>query len=174
MRARRAIEPALLESARGGDQHALLAVLAAAQPDIQRYARRSCRIAADAEEAAQEAMLILYRRMGSLRVIEAFSGWLFAIVKRECLRLARITLRWTPLDPLEDSERLARRPPEELRIDIALAIQSLPEAYRETVLMRDCEDLTIDEIAARLGATREAVKARLHRARKLLREYLSA
>jgi RNA polymerase sigma factor (sigma-70 family) len=56
---------------------------------------------------------------------------------------------------------------------VANAIQSLPEAYREIVFLRDFEELTIDGIAERLELTREAVKARLRRARKLLREYLS-
>ena len=69
-------------------------------------------------------------------------------------------------------QRFAQVPKPELRIDIARAIQSLPEHYREIVVMRDLEELTIDEIAGRLGSTRETVKARLHRARALLREYL--
>ena len=68
--------------------------------------------------------------------------------------------------------RFAQVPKPELRIDIARAIQSLPEHYREIVVLRDLEELTIDEIAGRLRATRETVKARLHRARALLREYL--
>ena len=59
-----------------------------------------------------------------------------------------------------------------MRLDVARAIQSLPEHYRAVVVLRDLEELTIDEIAARLAATRETVKARLHRARALLREYL--
>ena len=69
-------------------------------------------------------------------------------------------------------QRFAQVPKSELRIDIARAIQSLPEHYREIVVLRDLEELTIDEIAGRLAATRETVKARLHRARALLREYL--
>ena len=60
----------------------------------------------------------------------------------------------------------------DLRIDLARAIQSLPEHYRAVLLLRDVEELTIDEIAARLTLTREAAKARLHRARRLVRDYL--
>jgi len=48
----------------------------------------------------------------------------------------------------------------------------LPPHYREVVLLRDVEEMTVDEIGAALALTREAVKARLHRARALLREYL--
>ena len=57
---------------------------------------------------------------------------------------------------------------------IEAAIQSLPEHYRKIVLLRDVEEMTIDEIASTLALTRESVKARLHRARGLIREYLLA
>jgi RNA polymerase sigma-70 factor (ECF subfamily) len=57
-------------------------------------------------------------------------------------------------------------------VDLANAIQSLPPNYRDVVLLRDVEELTIDEIAQSVGASREAVKARLNRARLMLREYL--
>jgi RNA polymerase sigma factor (sigma-70 family) len=50
--------------------------------------------------------------------------------------------------------------------------ESLPEHYREVVLLRDVEQMTIDEICVALGLTRESAKARLHRARTQLREYL--
>ena len=66
----------------------------------------------------------------------------------------------------------SQTPQLELSIDLARAIESLPEHYREVVLLRDVEELTINEIAERLGRTREAVKGNLHRARLLLREYL--
>lgn len=52
------------------------------------------------------------------------------------------------------------------------AIQSLPDHYREVVLLRDIEELSIDEIAGVLGLSRESVKARIHRARLMIREYL--
>lgn len=52
------------------------------------------------------------------------------------------------------------------------AIQSLPDHYRELILLRDIEELSIDEIAGVLGLTRESVKARIHRARLMIREYL--
>lgn len=62
--------------------------------------------------------------------------------------------------------------PEDIRIDLSRAIQSLPAHYREVILLRDIEEMSIDEIAAVLGLTRESVKARIHRARMLIREYL--
>jgi RNA polymerase sigma-70 factor (ECF subfamily) len=52
------------------------------------------------------------------------------------------------------------------------AIQSLPEHYRDVLVLRDFEELTISELAARLDLTRAGVYCRLHRARELVREYL--
>jgi RNA polymerase sigma factor (sigma-70 family) len=162
---------AVLASAQAGDRDAILSLLESAQPNIRRYARKSCRLVEDAEEAVQETLLILYRRVGTLRTAASLSGWLFAIVRRECIRLGRLSSGMLPID-FENDARLARMPLDDLRLDLADCIQSLPQAYREVVLLRDVEVMTIDEIALRLSATRETVKARLHRARKLMREYL--
>jgi RNA polymerase sigma-70 factor (ECF subfamily) len=68
--------------------------------------------------------------------------------------------------------RLEHLAPEDIRIDLSRAIQSLPDHYREVILLRDIEELSIDEIAEALALTRESVKARIHRARLMIREYL--
>ncbi|RDJ98533.1 hypothetical protein DLM46_32925 [Paraburkholderia lacunae] len=54
------------------------------------------------------------------------------------------------------------------------ALESLPVDYRDVLLLRDFEELTIAEIAERMGATVPATKSRLHRARTMAREYLLA
>lgn len=167
-------DESLLEAARGGDREAILSLLTLAQPDIRRYAAQTCHASDDINDAVQEALWVLYRRIGTLRTVTAFSGWLFAIVRRECWRLARKVMgQPTDLEEVENSEKFAKRPAMELRIDLARAIESLPDHYRAVILLRDMEELTIDEIATALGKTREATKANLHRARLLLREYLS-
>ncbi len=73
-----------------------------------------------------------------------------------------------------EAEHFARMPQDALRIDLVRALESLPGMYRETLLLRDMEQMTIGEAAARLGITREATKSRLLRARALMREYLRA
>jgi RNA polymerase sigma-70 factor (ECF subfamily) len=163
----------LIASARDGDAAAITSLLAAAQPDIRRYARATCQTA-DVDDAVQDALCLLHRHIGRLRVVSAFSGWLFAVVRHECARLAKRAFgRGTPLEVIENHVEFAARPDHELRLDLVSAIQSLPPHYREVLVLRDLEELTIDEIGARLGATRETVKARLHRARTLAREYLA-
>jgi RNA polymerase sigma-70 factor (ECF subfamily) len=162
----------LIAAAQAGDLDATVALLTVAQPDIRRYARLTCK-ADDVDDAVQDALWLIHRRIGTLRTLSAFSAWTFQVVKRECLRLAR-KLKGTqlPVETIEDDLRFSSRPAPELRLDLAAAIQSLPGHYRETIVLRDLDELTIGEIAARLGTTRETIKARLHRARALVREYL--
>lgn len=163
----------LVEAARLGDRAAVAALVAAVQPDVRRYARAACRASSDVDDAVQDALCILSRRVGTIRTAQALGAWLVVVARRECRRLER---RWglrheTVEEHLEDPGLLTR-PETELRIDLASAIASLPPHYRDVVILRDVEEMTIDEMAEARGLTREAVKARLHRARALLREYL--
>ncbi|MBH5396873.1 sigma-70 family RNA polymerase sigma factor [Bradyrhizobium sp. CNPSo 4010] len=168
-----AISPNLFEAARLGDAGAIARLLETAQPDIRRYARATCRSSADAEDATQEALWILFRHVGTIRSLLAFSAWLFSVVRRECLRLARRAGVVPAVDEGEAEAALLLRPEADLRLDIAAAFEALPPHYRDVALMRDVKEMTIDEIAAALGTTRQTVKARLHRARALMREYLT-
>lgn len=163
----------MIEAAQRGDPAALDRLLRRCQPDIRRYAYRHCLIS-DVDDAVQETMLILSRRLRSLRTVAAFSGWLFTVVRRECRRLERRVFGLEALDETRMEEWLATRPDEALRIDLVRALESLPGHYREIVLLRDFEGLTIRAMAARLGLGVAATKSRLHRARELVREYLVA
>ena len=160
----------LVERAIAGDQAALVGLLEAARPDIRRYARAACR-ANDVDDAVQETLWLVYRRVRTLRAVSSFPAWLLAIVRRECLRLAR-RFGVVPAGAQAEEDAVLAQTEAGLRLDVAAAIQSLPEHYRMIVVMRDLEERTIDEMAESLDLTREAVKGRLHRARTLLREYL--
>ncbi|GLQ94449.1 RNA polymerase sigma factor [Dyella acidisoli] len=161
----------LLKDARAGDADAINQVLALCQPDIRRYAQRTCMIS-DVDDAIQESLIILSRRISSLRAVAALSSWLFRVVRHECHRMARKALRVDPWDDERAETYLSVHSSEELRHDLAAALESLPPHYREILMLRDIEELTINEIAAQLGESRAATKSRLHRARQLTREYL--
>lgn len=163
----------LLRLAHAGDRDALERLLRVCRPDVRRYAQRHC-LVSDVDDAVQEALLVLSRRLGSLRALAAFSGWLFRVVQRECRRLARLALQHDPYDEARLEHWLAVQPTDTLRLELAAALESLPADYREAILLRDFEELSIAEIAARLALTPAAVKSRLHRARTLAREYLLA
>lgn len=168
-----AIPSDLFEAARLGDPQSISRLLETAQPDIRRYARATCRSSADAEDAALETLWILSRHVGTIRSLLALSAWLFSVVRRECLRLARKAGLARPIDESEAEALLLTRPEADLRLDVAAAFEALPPHYRDVALMRDVKEMTIEEIAVALGASRQTVKARLHRARALMREYLT-
>lgn len=161
----------LILAAQTGDQAAIGRLLAVCQADARRYARRHC-MASDVDDAVQESLLVVAHKVKGLKAAAAFSGWLFTVIKRECQRLARAVFRTDTLAEEEREHQLLSQPDQALRMDLAAALESLPAHYLEVVLLRDFEELTIADIAARLGETDSTVKSRLHRARTLVREYL--
>ena len=166
-------DQAMVQAAMAGDQQAVVSLLTIVQPDVRRFARAQCRTSSDVDDAVQEALWLLYRRIGMLRVAGALSSWLFTVVRHACLRLASSAFHKTlALDDYDNDLRFASVPTADLRIDVAAAISSLPPHYREIIVQRDLQEMTIDEIGAALNLSREAVKGRLNRARALLREYL--
>lgn len=163
----------MFAAAQAGDPLALDLLLRQLQPDIRRYARFQCHRGSAIEDVVQEALIIVYRKVSSVRDAAALAGWVFRVVARLCMLPALALLRGTEqIEALQDSTRFATLPQDELRIDLVRALESLPAMYREVVLLRDMEQLTITEIAQRLQITREAAKSRIHRARSLVREYL--
>jgi len=167
------LAPDDLEAARAGDRLALERVLVHSRQNLRRYAEFHC-VINDVEDAVQESLLLVSRKLRDLRQLECFASWLFRIVKRECNRLKR-GLRMLTGDAITENILPVVYPEQvEWRHDVAAALESLPAHYREVVLLRDLEGLTIAEMADQLGLGREAVKSRLHRARVLAREYLDS
>ncbi|RQS25292.1 sigma-70 family RNA polymerase sigma factor [Burkholderia sp. Bp8992] len=161
----------LIMAAQTGDAVAITRLLAVCQADARRYAYKHCH-ASDVDDAVQESLLIISRKVGGLKAAAAFSSWLFTVIKRECRKLSRMMFKHDPLPDEVAEELMLHRPDDALRIDLAHALESLPAHYLEVVLLRDFEELTIAEIATRLGEQPGAVKSRLHRARELVREYM--
>ncbi len=144
----------------------------------------------DAEDAAQEAVLKALKNLPSFRAESKFSTWLISIVINEArgrLRHARV-LKFESMDAApEDSEGapmpavisdwrevpLAALERKELRQMLQAAIASLPEIYRETILLRDVEEFSIAETAATMGVSEGVVKTRLLRARLMMQKILA-
>lgn len=162
---------ALIEAARAGDKAAVERLLVMFQADARRIAYTQCASVADAEDAAQESLLVIYRRIGALRAIGSFSSWMFSIVRHECRRLIRKVRRQT--DPIDaGTQFLVYHSTPELHSDLADAIQSLPDKYRDAIVLRDFHEYSIQEMAEQTRLTRAAVKSRIHRGREMIREYL--
>ena len=124
--------------------------------------------AAEVDDLVQEVFLQAWRRIGSLRQAAAFGGWLAHIARNRATDYHRRSAATTELpDSLASADARAS----EARA-VLEAIKSLPEAYRESLLLRLVEGMTGPEIAARTGLTPASVRVNLHRGMKQLREKL--
>ena len=167
------IPPQTFAAAQAGDPAALEQLLIQLRPDIRRYASYQCKRSSAVDDVVQEALIILYRKVGTVKSAAALGKWLLKVVSRLCMLPALVFLRsMEEVTALENSPHFASMPTDELRIDLVRALESLPAQYREVIVLRDLQEMTINEIAAHTGVTREAAKSRLHRARALVREYL--
>lgn len=122
----------------------------------------------DADDVVQDVFVAAYTRIAELRDPAAFGSWLAAIARNRAtdyLRHARIEVDIPEQLPGGD-------PIEAETIAVLDAIRKLPDAYRETLLMRLLEGMTGQEIADRTGLTPASVRVNLHRGMKMLREKL--
>ena len=144
---------------------------------------------AEAEDAAQEAILKAFAHIGQFRAESRFSTWLIQITVNEALmrrRKAHSEIMepigehqdedggYTPRDFADwreiPSEALERK---EIRQRLAEAVATLGEKYRQVFVLRDVQHLSIEETAEALGISRASVKTRLLRARLMLRDLLA-
>ncbi|MEZ4400186.1 MAG: sigma-70 family RNA polymerase sigma factor [Kofleriaceae bacterium] len=157
----------LVEAARGGSAAAFTTL-------YQRFHRAVHAVAlarvgaADAGDVVQDVFARAWAKLDTVREPAAFPGWLMTLARYRAIDRARAR------GPAASERDLAVSPPPTSEAAAALrAIRALPEAYRETLLMRLVEELTGPEIAARTGLTPESVRVNLHRGMKLLRERLA-
>jgi RNA polymerase sigma-70 factor (ECF subfamily) len=123
----------------------------------------------DVDDLVQEVFLTAMRCLTTLREPAAFPGWLAAIARNH----ATDHLRRRGPETVELSDNVAASADESQRARVVLdAVRSLPEAYRETLILRLVEGMTGPEIAVRTGLTEGSVRVNLHRGMKLLREKL--
>jgi len=126
----------------------------------------------DAEDLVQDVFMSAMRQLRGLRAAASFKGWLGAIARNRAIDYHRESRDKVPLEETAD-----RLPAAESRQDAFLvmgAIHGLPEAYRETLIMRLVEGMTGPEIDERTGLTPESVRVNLCRGMKMLREKLES
>jgi RNA polymerase sigma-70 factor (ECF subfamily) len=180
-------DEALVRLAQGGDTRAFDELVVRYRDKVYRLALRILRHEEDAAEALQEAFLSAYRGLKNFKVESTFSTWLYRVATNAALmryrrrREGHISLEQSQ-NPNGDGEPLAipdwsAQPLEELldsetREVMGESVQRLPEDLRTVFLLRDVEELSNAQVAEILELTVAAVKSRLHRARKSLREDL--
>lgn len=129
----------------------------------------------EVDDLVQEVFLLAMRRLVALREPDAFGSWLAAIARNRANDFHRAArpADELPKDPETVGSRAATSAVGHAEAVAALnAIRELPEAYRETLVLRLVEGMTGPEIAARTGLTPASVRVNLHRGMKMLREAL--
>jgi RNA polymerase sigma-70 factor (ECF subfamily) len=186
----------LVARARANDVAAFEELIGRHEEKIYRLAMRFTRNETDAAEILQETFLSAWRNLSGFEGKAQFASWLYRVAVNAALMLLRSQKRHpqvavedvTP-EALTEAARDAgpglnagtdwsRRPDEqfqseELRSQIQLAVDQLPESQRSVFLMRDVDGLSTEETAELLGVSLPTVKTRLHRARLALREAIT-
>jgi RNA polymerase sigma-70 factor (ECF subfamily) len=122
----------------------------------------------DVDDLVQDIFLAAYLRIRELRDPAAFGGWIAAIARNRATDHLRQTRQDVELPP----ELPGGTPIEPDTLAVLQIVRTLPEAYRETLLMRLVEGMSGNEIADRTGLTPASVRVNLHRGMKMLREKL--
>jgi len=173
----------LVERAREGDVAAFEKLIAKYQSKVYTFAFAFTGSPDFAQDLAQEALVKVYKSLGSFRFQSAFSTWLYAIVRNTYLdavksRAGRERALEEPLTEREVAElhdfataeeRLLAK---ESRRTVLRALRQVPVAYRTVVALADVQGLGYEEIAGALGVPVGTVKSRLKRGRDALKDVL--
>lgn len=125
----------------------------------------------DAEDLVQDVFVMAFRKIATLREPKAFAGWLGAIARHSASEFHRSAFQQTAAHTEATREtKSGTAVPEANALTVLELIQALPDAYRETLVLRFVEGLTGPEIAQRTGLTADSVRVNLHRGTKMLRE----
>lgn len=160
-------EAALVEAARAGDREAFTRLYDSYAPLV--HGVLLARVPyGEVSDLVQDVFLAAFRKLGHLRDAERFGPWVAMIARN---RAADFYRRARDTEELHEGlSRGAGRPAE--AAEALEIIRNLPEAYRETLVLRLVEGMTGPEIAARTGLRPASVRVNLHRGMKLLRERL--
>lgn len=173
-------EERLISHAVVGDSAAFSELMTLHERRMYAVALRICANREDAQDCLQDAMLRIYRSLGSFKGQSSFSTWVYRITMNTCLdELRRRKSRnatsldnlldngWSPSDNDNAPEKYAMASEQRRVIDRAIA--ELPEDMRSAVVLRDVQGFSYDEIAEMLEANIGTIKSRISRGREKLR-----
>jgi len=179
----------LVERAKSGDQSAFRAIMEQNNRRLYRVARAVMKDDTEAEDVVQETYLRAFFNLSKFRGESSLTTWLTRIALNEALGRKRKQRAMVTLETVEtaqqtsaqiiqfpamntetDPERSAAQ--NEIQRLLERAMDALPEPFRVVFVMRDVEEMSIEETAFHLGIRPQTVKTRLHRARRLLRQSL--
>lgn len=171
------VEPGLIKAAQAGDGEALVTLLRQIENHVYRTAYYIVNNEQDAMDAAQEALIRIYTKIGTYEEKAQFKTWVQRIVTNICIDKFR---RNKPTVSIDEHELVFqdRHSVEEdvmssyTSQDIRTAIDKLPDHHRAVVVLRYLQDFSYNEIADSLDLPLNTVKSYLFRARQQLQTYL--
>jgi len=122
----------------------------------------------DVKDIVQEVFLAAYKNLDGLRDRNAVGAWLAKIARNHAAEYYR---KARPTEELSE-DLSGKHNPKAEAVEIMRTIRSMPETYRETLVLRLIEGMTGNEIAERTGLTPESVRVNLHRGMDQLRQKL--
>src|SRR5215472_13040277 len=161
------LEASLVRAVRAGDREAFGRLYSMYAPMV--HGILLARVPwAEVDDLVQDVFLVAFRKVRMLRDYNAFGGWIAMIARNRAHDFHRRSKKTEelPQDIAAESQTEAGTDAER----ILGTVQALPDAYRETLVLRLVEGMTGPEIAARTGLTPASVRVNLHRGMKLLRE----
>lgn len=162
-------ESALVAAVRAGDRDAFARLYESFSPLV--HGVLLARVPYDeVSDLVQDVFLVAFRKLGSLRDASRFGPWVAMIARNRATDFHR---RKRETEELREEATRGGSAVAEAREALEI-IRSLPEAYRETLVLRLVEGMTGPEIAERTGLQPASVRVNLHRGMKLLRERLGA
>jgi RNA polymerase sigma-70 factor (ECF subfamily) len=169
--------PDLLARARRGDEAAFEELMRIHERLVLRTAVRLLGRLEDAQDAAQEVFLRLYRKLGIFGSPADIRPWLYRVTVNVCCDLGRKRGHAAPELPGEeacvDENRLEQISLERRRELLAEALTYLPEKERAAIVLREIEGLDTAEVAAILGSTPVTVRSQVSTGRARLREIVT-
>lgn len=160
----------LIVRAQGGDALAQEAIVKHYSPMVFRLISRFFRSREDVEDLAQDVFLKLFARIEQVRPDENFSGWLARVTVNTCYDELRKTRRRKTAMEIYGPQfepSVAPREPESFG-KARIALQGLDPKLRIPLILKEVEEMSVEEIARTMGLTQTNVKVRLFRARKKL------
>jgi RNA polymerase sigma-70 factor (ECF subfamily) len=168
-------ETRLIDQARAGDQSAFTTLVERYQGAVYNLCYRMLGQSQDAEDAAQEIFLRVYRQLHSYDAGHRFSTWVLSIASHYCIdQLRKRRLSIVPLETIVPWARSRQPAPDELALSgeardhIQGLLARLPEKYRLVLVLRYWYDLSYLEISEITRLPENTVKTRLHRARQMM------
>lgn len=170
------VDAALVAACRRGEPGAFEELVRRTQHRVYGVAYRLVGDRGEAEDVAQDAYLRVFRALGSFREEARFETWLHRIVVNAAMTHLKRRGRFPALvqDPGSAPEPPPARPADQAvdREEVREALAELPEGLRVTLVLREMYGLSCREIGEEMGLSEGAVKVRLHRARKRLRDVI--